>query len=371
MHKEILCREKQKTYLAAIFTMAMAMNKKTLNRLYPIIIILLVFLVWKMRQNDAPSNALWVKINGTTMGTIQYNITYQHKTGTNFQTEIDSLLKVWNQSLSTYIPTSEISQFNQDSCLTFSSPYFLPVLKKSKEVYQRTNGAFDPTVGPLVNAWGFGPEDRKDPDSMVVDSILRYVGFEKISFDEQKVCKSRRGVQLDFSAIAKGYAVDVVARWIEDQQVKNYLVEIGGELRCAGYNQDGDTWRTGIESPAVDIMERELFAITHISDRSVATSGNYRNYYEKDGRTYTHTIDPDTGYPVQRDILSASVFADDCITADAYATAFMVLGLKKSQEMLKDNPTIEAFLLYNDANNQLQYFSTEGIKDKIELLHDE
>ena len=303
------------------------------------------------------------------MGKIQYNITYFHPDSLDLSEEVDSLLKVWNQSLSTYIPNSEISRFNRDSCFTFESQYFLPVLKTSKIVYENTSGAFDPTVGPLVNAWGFGPDDPNYPDSSKVDSLRNFIGFDKISFDEKKVCKTIREAQIDFSAIAKGYAVDVVADFIKSHGVKNVLVEIGGELVCFGDKGNDNPWVAGIEDPDVSIDEQRLLAKVNLRDRAMATSGNYRNYYVKDGIKYSHTIDPSTGFPVQRNILSATVFADDCMTADAYATAFMVLGIDGSKKVLENTMGIDAFLVYSTNDGQVEYFTTDGVGSAIELIN--
>jgi len=343
-------------------------NRRFLNIIYPILLIGVVFIVWKYRENQKPASQQTVRLSGMTMGTIQYNITYLHPEGLDLSKEIDSLLKVWNQSLSTYIPESEISRFNLDSCFIFESKYFHPVLSKSQEVFEKTNGAFDPSVGPLVNAWGFGPDDSMNPDSSTIDSLRNFVGFNKVIFDNEKVCKSVKGLELDFSAIAKGYAVDVVSDYIRSHDINNLLVEIGGELMCLGHNDQGKPWRTGIENPKVRPEEQKLYAIANISDLAIATSGNYRNYYEKDGTIYSHTIDPSMGYPVQRNILSASVFAEDCMTADAYATAFMVLGLEESKKVLEREEDIEGFLIYSDEDGKLNHYITEAMKDKIEMI---
>ena len=350
------------------------MDKKRLRQaLYPLVLVLLVFVVWKYRQSnaeepiDTKTTHQVVKIEGVTMGVVSYNITYLHPEGLNLKHAIDSLLKVWNMSMSTYIPDSEISRFNREVCFTFQSPYFLPVLEKSKEVFESTGGAFDPTVGPLVNAWGFGPENAMNPDQARVDSLLRLVGFDKLEFSEEKVCKKTTGLQLDFSAIAKGYAVDVVADFIQSHGIDNLMVEIGGEAVCRGQNPAGVTWRMGIESPAVNIEERKLFAIVNLENRAIATSGNYRNYYMKDDKMYSHTIDPTTGHPVQRNILSASVIAGDCMTADAYATAFMVLGMDGTKKILEKVKDVEAFLIYTDEDGTLAYYITPGLEKSVEV----
>jgi len=340
-----------------------------LKRIYPILLILLVFIVWKIRQNKThqAQNIQMVEIKGTTMGTIGYSIKYLSETGENYANGIDSLLKVWNLSLSTYIPESEISRFNKgQDCFEFESEYFLPVLKASKEVFENSFGAFDPTVGPLVNAWGFGPDKSLVPDSSRVDSLIQLVGFNKIQFDENKVCKDAPGIQLDFSAVAKGYAVDVVADFLGKKGIHNLLVEIGGELICRGTKNDNLLWRTAIEDPTVKVYEQKILAIVNLKDRAVATSGNYRNYYVRDGIKYVHTIDPSTGFPITHKLLSASVFADNCMIADAYATAFMVLGVDKAKVVLENIPSLDAYLIYSGENGEISTFATEGIAAYIE-----
>lgn len=340
--------------------------KNYVKRLYPIVLILMVYIVYKIRQNDIPPLQM-VEVSGTTMGTIGYSVKYFNEDGENFADEIDTLLKVWNLSLSTYISESEISRFNKGrDCFEFESAYFLPVLKASKEVYEKSNGAFDPSVGPLVNAWGFGPDKSMVPDSSSVDSLLYLVGFNKITFDENKVCKESAGIKIDFSAIAKGYAVDVISDFLLAKGIKNHLVEIGGELICKGTKMDEKPWRTAIEDPTVAVYERKILAIVELKDRAVATSGNYRNYYVRDGVKYVHTINPVTGYPVSRKILSASVFADNCMLADAYATAFMVMGLEKAKLLLEKDKTLDAYLIYSGDNGEINTLITEGIANHIE-----
>ena len=344
-------------------------RKRILSLVYPLVLIAVMFAVWKYREGKKPVSTDVVEIRGITMGTIQYKILYRQEKNKDFSFSIDSLLKVWNQSLSTYIPDSEISRFNQDSCFTFESQYFLPVLQSAKIVYENTHGAFDPTVGPLVNAWGFGPEKTNNPDSTKVDSLRQFVGFNKVTFSDKEVCKNIRGLKLDFSAIAKGYAVDVVADFLKAKGIENLLVEIGGELICFGDKGEGKSWMAGVEDPTVEIDEQRLFAKIQLHDKAMATSGNYRNYYVTDSIKYSHTINPATGYPVQRNILSASVVAKDCMTADAYATAFMVLGMEQSKEVLQKVKDIDAFLIYSEADGNLAYYSTKGVSSIIEVVN--
>ena len=204
------------------------------------------------------------------------------------------------------------------------------------------------------------------PDSSRIDSLMVFIGYNKINFDNNKVCKDLPGIKLDFSAVAKGYAVDVVASYLQDKGIENLLVEIGGELICKGTKNESKPWRTAIEDPEVGEYERKILSIVRLKDRAVATSGNYRNYYVRDGRKYVHTINPATGYPIVHNLLSASVFADNCMLADAYATAFMVMGVEKAKEVLRKDKSLDAYLIFSGEDGSLQTFVSEGIAGQIE-----
>ena len=336
--------------------------------LHSIFVFLAIFTLFQACNTPEKTNSTltYLKINGVTFGVVPYQVTYGSLEKQDLSTPIDSLLNAINESLSTYVPQSEISEFNRSHHLTFRTPYFLPILLASQDIYKITAGAYDPTVGPLVNLWGFGPgKEGVLPDSSAVEQAMQRVGFNKIQFDELSI-SSRHNTYLDFSAIAKGYAVDLVAELIEEQGIENYYVEIGGEVRCAGKNPSGQTWRTGISNPrAGDDSDNPIAAVVSIEDRAIATSGNYRNFYVKDGKKYAHTISPFTGYPVEHSLLSASVFAEDCMTADAYATAFMVLGLEQSIRLVEANPKLDAHLIYADESGKLQSYSSEGIKSAM------
>ncbi|MEQ8338515.1 MAG: FAD:protein FMN transferase [Cyclobacteriaceae bacterium] len=309
-----------------------------------------------------------VHLEGKTMGSIVYNVKYTDEDNTNYKTEVDSILISLNNSLSTYINDSEISRLNQLQEIQNPSDMFKVVMKKSEEIWIATYGAFDPTIGPLVNAWGFGPNGKPNfLDSVVVDSLIQYVGFGKLLFSQEKIA-IEPGMYLDFSAIAKGYAVDLVAEFLEKKKVKNYMVEIGGEVRVKGNNEKGDPWKIGIEDPLVSRLERKLLAITELSDISMATSGNYRNYYEVDGKTIAHTIDPRTGFNAQNNVLSASVFARECVTADAYATAIMVLGLDASKALLSEN-NIDAIIVYSE-DEEIGAYVSENISSVVNFVGD-
>ena len=341
------------------------------NLLYSLFLILALLGVWTYRQyNPAEEKELLVEgekveLQGQTMGTT-YSVKYLDAQGRDLQPGIDSLLAVFNLSLSTYIPESEISRFNREALIKFESPFFYPVLRRSKEIYSKTGGAFDPTVGPLVNAWGFGPEGGETPSASRVDSLRQLVNYDSIFFDTVSVCKMMKGMQLDFSAIAKGYGVDLVAQYVMNQGIENVFVEIGGEVYAHGVNDRGNPWAVGINYPTTDIEQQQTaMAIVPIKNAAIATSGNYRNYYEKDGVKYSHTISPTTGYPVTHSLLSASVFAPDCMTADAYATAFMVVGVEEAIAIDKREEEISIYLIYSDEQGQLQTYASPGVADKI------
>ena len=344
-------------------------NRKK-NLIYSAILIIFFVGVWAYRQWTKPieeTQKKKVEFVGSTMGT-SYSVKYLDERGRNLKSEIDSVLEVFNMSMSTYIPESEISRFNREGKLRFESPYFYPVLERSKEIFKKTEGAFDPTIGPLVNAWGFGPENSRSPGKAVVDSLLQLVNFDSIFFDTISACKMMKGMKLDMSAIAKGYGVDVVANFLMEKGIEDLFVEIGGEIYCHGLNEGGRRWMVGVNYPSYDQEQQQVSqAIVPIYNRAIATSGNYRNYYEVDGVKYAHTIDPTTGYPVQHSLLSASVFAPDCMTADAYATAFMVLGLDKAVLIDEREEDIEVYLIYSDEKGRLESYASPGIKDQIKV----
>lgn len=336
------------------------MDRNKRSRIYLIVLVIVIFAVYTYRENK-PKEVL---VQGETMGTIAYNVKYLDKKKRNFKVQIDSLLKDFNQALSTYIPDSEISTFNLKGKVSFQLPYFYEVLEASNAVHQATGGAFDPTVGPLVDAWGFGDGKFIGPDSTQVDSLLEFIGLDKIKYDMNYASKEVPGVKLNFSAIAKGQAIDVVAEWLASQGMKNYMVEIGGEVRAQGKNLEGEIWTIGIETPDEKRIGG-LFDAIYLENQGMATSGNYRNYrILEDGRKVAHTIDPSTGYPKMQTLLSATVIAPTCMLADAYATACMVLGKDKSIELIESNPTLECYLIYADENGETATYLSSGLKGK-------
>ena len=241
---------------------------------------------------------------------------------------------------------STVSSLNRGECPILSER-FLKVYALAKDVNKKTDGAFDITVAPLVNAWGFGLKKDLHPDSVAVDSLLRFVGMDCIDLSAGHGIPAH--FQLDFSAIAKGYGCDVIARLLRHHSIQNFMVEIGGEVVCHGKNPDGELWHIGISKPSED-SSQDLQTIIELGEGAIATSGNYRQFYYQDGKLRAHTIDPRTGWPVSHSLLSATVLASDCATADAYATAFMVVGLERSKELIKENH-LKAFLIYSDENN--------------------
>lgn len=305
----------------------------------------------------------WLKISGYTQGTT-YNITYQDPDSTDYQEQLEKLLEEFDQSLSTYIPSSIVSRMNQGIPDVVADEYFRICFLAAEEVYAATGGAFDITVAPVVNAWGFGFTERSRVDSALIDSLLQFVGMNRISLRENKLVREREGMMLDMNAIAQGYAVDVLAEFFDAENIENYLVEIGGEVRCSGKNRFGLDWRIGIDKPidGLQLPGVQMQAIVQISGRSLATSGNYRRFYEEDGIKYSHTIDPFTGYPVQHGLLSATVVASDCMRADAYATAFMVMGYEKARSFLEKHKYLDAYLIFNDEIGEYRVWYTAGMK---------
>ncbi|HPD66146.1 MAG TPA: FAD:protein FMN transferase [Bacteroidia bacterium] len=321
---------------------------------------LVLFLLFPLMLSSC-SKKEYTFLEGETMGTI-YHIKYYSPEGINLKQSIDSLLNSVNLSLSTYIPESVISKVNQANDSVQVDDMFRLVFQKSKEVWEASSGAFDPTVMPLVNAWGFGFSKMNNVDSNLIDSLLQYVGFEKVKLHGNRLIKSNPYIMLDFSAIAKGFGVDCVAELLESYHISDYMVEIGGEVRVSGLNPKGSKWNIAIEKPVEnqtpDQMIDTIFAVTGLS---LATSGNYRNFYYKDGVKYAHTINPKTGFPAFNDLLSASVIAEKCIEADAWATAFMVMGKEKSLNILKTQPNLAVFFIYKDENNKEKFYSSENL----------
>lgn len=295
-----------------------------------------------------------------------YRVTYQSET--NLQAEIEEELHRFDASLSPFNDISIITKINRNEAVRPDS-FFLRVFRASQRISEETRGAFDITVAPLVNAWGFGFKQGIFPDSAEVDSLLELTGYAKVSLsDSGCVHKADSRMMLTCSAVAKGYAVDVVAQLLKRRGVRNFMVDIGGEVVVGGQNPAGGPWRIGINKPVDDSLSvrGDLQALLHITDAAMATSGNYRNFYYREGKKYAHTIDPRTGYPVQHEILSATVVAPDCMSADAYATAFMVMGLDSAARFVQEKPDLDVYFIYADSVGEMRVYQSPGMKRYIE-----
>ena len=301
---------------------------------------------------------------GPVFGTF-YTINYQ--SDKDYHEEIKAALQDVDDALSMFNEQSIISHINRGDDGE-ANDMFMEVFNKAMEVSKETDGAFDITVAPLVNAWGFGFKNGEMPTRQQVDSIRQFIGWKKVTAEGKTIKKTDRRVMLDCSAIAKGYGVDVVARLLKDKGITNFMVEIGGEIITKGISPKRVPWKIGVIKPTEDSLQTsgEYQTILNVTDKAMATSGNYRNFYYKGGKRYAHTIDPKTGYPVQHNILSATVLAKDCATADAYATSFMVMGLEGAKVILERHPELMAYLIYNDQDNNLAVWYSPSMKDKIE-----
>jgi thiamine biosynthesis lipoprotein len=320
------------------------------------IILTLLLIVFISCKNN---NSKLTVLQGNAIGTT-FSIKYLGTSTINFEAKIDSLIKAVNKSTSTYIPTSDISKINKGDTTVVVDSFFEEVFKKSEKIYLETNGDFDPTVGILVNAWGFGPEKAiENLDSTKIKDLLKFVGFNKVRINNKRVFKLYPEIYFDFNAIGKGYLVDVIGRLFEEYNIENYMVEIGGEIRAKGVNQKGDYWKIAIENPNED-GTRTFATIIQLKNESIATSGNYRKYRTTtDGKKYVHTINTKTGYASESNLLSASVILKgDCANVDGYATAFMAMGLEKSKVFLENNTALKAFLIYADEEGNLQTYKT-------------
>ena len=341
------------------------MDNRKKNILYSVVVLAAVSAVMFFRKKNVEEP---IRIEGKTMGTT-YHITYFDKKGRNFTGSVDSLLLVVNKSINNYDPSSEVSRFNTGSSgFKFDLPYLYPPLKKAEEVFHLSKGAFDPTVMPLVNAWGFGPGKQLNPDSAQVDSIRNFVGFDKVRITTDSLVKKEPKVQLDFGGIGQGYGADVIADWLKSRGITDMLVELGGEGMAIGKNVKNDNpWEIGILDPNSTYENQFFKAYVSLTNKSFTTSGNYFNYHEIDGKKYSHTIDPATGFPAQHAILSASVFTSDCVTADVWGTAFMVMGHEKAIELLEQHPELDAILIYSSTDGKMQTYITPGIAPFVKL----
>ncbi len=308
-----------------------------------------------------------IHIQGRTMGTT-YNIkavVHQDYIQTTLEEMISKRLIEVNQAMSTYIKDSEISKFNQSlaGAPMIISADFSYVLSHALEVAKKTDGVFDPTIGPLVNLWGFGPEgERKKPTKEQVEAVKKYVGYEKITLDHGKLSKTSKEVYLDLSASAKGFGVDAVIDVLKKNNIQNAMVEIGGEVRTMGESLTRP-WKIGVEKPVEGSFDQSVVKVVTIKDVALATSGSYRNFFKNEGKSYSHTIDYKSGAPVETSLVSVSVISDNCMDADAYATALMAMGTEKAIEFSKKNK-LKSYLIYSDPANigKFKFFESEEFK---------
>lgn len=336
-------------------------KKKRLAWQIPFLLLLIIGTILIIgQQRDIPYQCN----EGFVFGTI-YKITYQ--SDRDLHDDIKAALIGVDESLSTFNEKSILSQVNRDEDVALNK-IFTDVFTLAQSVSDDTNGAFDITVAPLVNAWGFGFKNEKMPTKPEVDSMLQHVGYKKVSIVKNRIKKTDNDIMLDCAAIAKGYGCDVVAKILADKGVDNYMVDIGGEVVTKGISPKRLPWKIGVTKPIDDSLtvNQEIQSILNVTDKSMATSGNYRNFYYKNGKKYAHTIDPKTGYPVQHSLLSATVITDRCAIADAYATAFMVMGIDKARKVLQRHPEMMGYFIYSDAKGQLSVWYSPSLKDKIE-----
>lgn len=341
---------------------------------YSILFIVAVVFLFSSCNNSVPQviDDVGVQlIQGEAQGTT-YSIKYTGKSQIE-KNQIDSVLDQIDLSLSAWVKQSVLSEFNNQNSIVISDEHFLTVFFRGKEIHDMTYGAFHPMIMPLVRAWGFGPEGGELKEGENLDSLKNFVNYDfQITADENSesiLFEKSLGYQMDVNGIAQGYSVDVVADFLEKRGIENYMVEIGGELKAKGQNENEEYWRIGVDKPISTAENRQLEAIVTLKDASLATSGSYRKFYEKNGRKYSHTIDPATGEPVNHNLLSATVLASNCTNADAFATAFMVMGVEGTKEFLASNPemNLEVFLIY-DENGVVGNYASEGLRGVIENL---
>lgn len=336
------------------------MTRKRLLWRLPLLVFLIVGTIYIVRQQH---NTPYQHDEGQVFGTF-YHITYQNDSSINADI-VAELAKV-DAALSMFNKESVISRINRGENVE-TNEMFDNVFTLAERVSDHTDGAFDITVAPLVNAWGFGFKTGNPPTKTAIDSLRSIVGYKKVKLQNHRVTKSDPRVMLDCSAIAKGYGCDVVAQLLRRRGIDNYMVEIGGEVVTHGISEKRLPWKIGVTKPTDDSLatNTELQTVLNVKDRAMATSGNYRNFYYRGGKKYAHTIDPATGYPVQHSILSATVLASNCAEADAYATSFMVMGMERAKLVLDKHPELMAYLIYSDHKGNLKVWFSPSMKGKI------
>ncbi len=312
---------------------------------YPFLAFLIIGTILILSKSKQTANPEYRSAQGLVFGT-RYNITYLYND--DLKPDIEKTLARVDNALSMFNPESTISRVNNYEVVLVSDPLFLKVFHRAMEISEWTNGAFDITVAPAVNAWGFGFKHAENIKQSTIDSLMEITGYWKIHELNGMIEKDDPRIMLDCSAIAKGFGSDMVADMLRSKGIDDFMVEIGGEIVVSGHNPKGKLWNIGISKPVDDSLSvnNELQTVIPVTDIAIATSGNYRNFYVKDGRKYAHTIDPHTCMPVSHNLLSATVFASDCATADALATSMMVMGLDSAQALCARHPEIRAYFIY-------------------------
>ena len=293
-----------------------------------------------------------------------YSIKYM--SSEDYKHKIDSLLTVIDNSLSTYNANSLLSKLNLGDTSLLLDTHFVRVFKASIYFSTVSDGLFDCTVAPLVEAWGFGPDEKLETDSLYIVTLLKKIGFQDLSLKGDSLLSNPQQKTMDFNALAQGYTVDVIAELLDSHHISDYLIELGGELKAKGFNSRNKKWTVGIDKPSNKIDVNDRFqVILNLHNKSLATSGNYRKFHKKDGKIFSHTINPKTAYPVQHSLLSATVITDDCMKADAFATTFMVMGVEQTKDFLSKHANLEAFLIFINDDGSWENWSTDGFKSLV------
>jgi thiamine biosynthesis lipoprotein len=319
---------------------------------------------------EKPKDVIMLANTGYALGTT-YAIQYEIKNAQeNYKEDIENVFHIVNKSMSAYIPTSDISRINRGEKDVLIDSYFRTVYEFSREVYEKTDGFFDPSVGALVNAWGFGPEKPiNNLTKNQVDSIMTFTGFDKVRISgEGKVYKDHPSLTFDFNSLGKGYAIDLIGKMFDEKGIKNYIIEVGGEILTKGKNtKKVKKWTVAIDSPIQESEERQYIELITLENKAMATSGNYRKYRvdPETGDHYVHILNAKTGYPMKNNVLSVSVIADNCMKADAYATAFMVMPYEKTKKLLSELKGVDAYIVSKDQYGNIQKYTTNGFQNLI------
>lgn len=326
----------------------------------PILCIVCLIALMGCAKKEMPKMSL----QGLAQGSY-YAITYYDSLGRDFQPQIDSIFALVDQSVSLWNDSSVISKVNRNEEVELDQ-IFIDNFNLAQWASSISDGYFDASISPLVAAWGFSYKTGDSITPILIDSLKKLVDYRKIHIVDHKLIKENPAMSLDFNSVAQGYTSDMIASFLQSQGVKNYLVDTGGEIMAQGGKPDGNDWVVGIEKPAENWdSERVVQTKVKLRDKGLVTSGSYRKYVEREGKRYSHTINPKTGYPVEHNLLSVSVIADNSATADALASVFMVLGMEKALQLLPSLEQVEAYFIYVDANNALQTYSTDGFQTLI------